>query len=144
MYTQTVKAFAKNDIAVMSAAVADYTPEKVSITKIKKSGDELHLKLKKTKDILAELGRKKTKKQILVGFALETDNELANAQKKLHAKNLDYIVLNSMKTKGAGFGHNTNKVSIISRNGAQTDYSLKSKQEVAQDIVNTIMELVNA
>lgn len=144
MYEKTVKAFEKADIAVMSAAVADYTPEKVSITKIKKNGDELHLKLKKTKDILAELGRNKTKKQILVGFALETDNEVSNAVKKLHAKNLDFIVLNSMKTKGAGFGHNTNKVSIINRNGTQTDYKLKSKQEVALDIVNNIMELVNA
>jgi phosphopantothenoylcysteine decarboxylase / phosphopantothenate---cysteine ligase len=143
MYEKTVKAFEKADIAVMSAAVADYTPEKVSITKIKKSGDELHLKLKKTKDILAQLGKIKNKKQILVGFALETDNEVENAVKKLHAKNLDFIVLNSMKTKGAGFGHNTNKVSIINRNGTQTNYQLKSKQEVALDIVNNIMELVN-
>jgi phosphopantothenoylcysteine decarboxylase/phosphopantothenate--cysteine ligase len=143
MYEKTVKVFEKSDIAVMSAAVADYTPEKVSITKIKKNGDELHLKLKKTKDILAELGRKKTKKQVLVGFALETDHEISNATKKLHAKNLDFIVLNSMKTKGAGFGHNTNKISIINRNGTQTDYQLKSKQEVALDIVNNIMELVN-
>lgn len=144
MFTQTVKAFAKCDIAVMSAAVADYTPEKVSITKIKKSGDELHLKLKKTKDILAELGRKKTKKQVLVGFALETDNEVNNANKKLHAKNLDFIVLNSLRTKGAGFGHTTNKVSIIDRNGTQTDFNLKSKSEVAQDIVNKIMQLIDA
>lgn len=144
MYEKTVKAFERADIAVMSAAVADYTPEKVSITKIKKNGDELHLKLKKTKDILAELGRKKNKDQILVGFALETDNEVSNAVKKLHAKNLDFIVLNSMKSKGAGFGHDTNKVSIINRNGTQIDYKLKSKQEVALDIVNNIMELVNA
>jgi phosphopantothenoylcysteine decarboxylase/phosphopantothenate--cysteine ligase len=144
MFEKTVKAFEKADIAVMSAAVADYTPEKVSITKIKKNGDELHLKLKKTKDILAELGRKKSKKQILVGFALETDNEVPNAIKKLHAKNLDFIVLNSMKTKGAGFGHNTNKITIINRSGTQTEYKLKSKQEVALDIVNQITELVNA
>jgi phosphopantothenoylcysteine decarboxylase/phosphopantothenate--cysteine ligase len=144
MFEKTVKAFEKADIAVMSAAVADYTPEKVSITKIKKNGDELHLKLKKTKDILAELGRKKNKKQVLVGFALETDNEIANAVKKLHAKNLDFIVLNSLKTKGAGFGHNTNKVSIIDRNGTQTDYKLKSKSEVAFDIVNKIMQLIDA
>jgi phosphopantothenoylcysteine decarboxylase/phosphopantothenate--cysteine ligase len=144
MFEKTVKAFEKADIAVMSAAVADYTPEKISITKIKKNGDELHLKLKKTKDILAELGRKKSKKQILVGFALETDNEVPNAIKKLHAKNLDFIVLNSMKTKGAGFGHNTNKITIINRSGTQTEYKLKSKQEVALDIVNQITELVNA
>jgi phosphopantothenoylcysteine decarboxylase/phosphopantothenate--cysteine ligase len=144
MFNQTVKAFAKSDIAVMSAAVADYTPEKVSITKIKKSGDELHLKLKKTKDILAELGRKKLKKKVLVGFALETDNEVNNAIKKLHAKNLDFIVLNSLRTKGAGFGHTTNKVSIIDRNGTQTNFNLKSKSEVALDIVNKIMQIIDA
>jgi phosphopantothenoylcysteine decarboxylase/phosphopantothenate--cysteine ligase len=144
MFEKTVKSFEKADIAVMSAAVADYTPEKVSITKIKKNGDELQLKLKKTKDILAELGRKKTKKQVLVGFALETDNEVQNAIKKLHAKNLDFIVLNSLKAKGAGFGHSTNKVSIIDRNGTQTDYKLKSKSEVALDIVNKIMHLIDA
>jgi phosphopantothenoylcysteine decarboxylase/phosphopantothenate--cysteine ligase len=143
MFEKTVKAFEKSDIAVMSAAVADYTPEKVSITKIKKKGDELSLKLIKTKDILAELGRKKTKHQVLVGFALETDNEVENALKKLHAKNLDFIVLNSLSTKGAGFGHSTNKVSIINRNGTKVDYKLKSKQEVAVDIIHNIMELIN-
>ena len=143
MFDKTVRHFAKTDIAVMSAAVADYSPEKVSITKIKKSGDELHLKLKKTKDILAELGRNKTKKQILVGFALETDNEIANAKKKLHAKNLDFIVLNSLKTKGAGFGHATNKISIISKDGALTDFKLKSKNEVAGDIVQKIISLLH-
>ncbi len=142
MFDKTIKAFEKCDIAVMSAAVADYTPEKVSVTKIKKNGDELELKLKKTKDILAELGRKKTAKQILVGFALETDNEVANAMKKLHTKNLDFIVLNSLQAKGAGFGHDTNKVSIITRNGVQKDFKLKSKHEVATDIVDTIIHLL--
>jgi phosphopantothenoylcysteine decarboxylase / phosphopantothenate---cysteine ligase len=144
MYDKTVKQFDKSDIAVMSAAVADYAPEKVSITKIKKSGDELHLKLKKTKDILAELGRMKTKKQLLIGFALETDNEVANAVKKLNAKNLDFIVLNSLKTKGAGFGHQTNKVTIIDKKGNKTDHKLKSKTEVAQDIVHKIMTMMHA
>ena len=144
MYDKTVKQFGKSDIAVMSAAVADYSPEKVSITKIKKSGDELHLKLKKTKDILAELGRMKSKKQLLVGFALETDNEVANAVKKLNAKNLDFIVLNSLKTKGAGFSHQTNKITIIDKKGNNTDYKLKSKTEVAQDIVHKIMTLMHA
>ncbi len=128
----------------MSAAVADYTPEKVSITKIKKSGNELHLKLRKTKDILAELGKQKTKKQILVGFALETDYEIENATKKLNAKNLDFIVLNSLKTKGAGFGYDTNKISIIHRNGTKEDFKLKSKSEVANDIVNHIIDLIYA
>lgn len=144
MYEKTVKAFAKADIAVMSAAVADYTPEKVSITKIKKSGDELHLKLKKTKDILAQLGKVKTKKQTLVGFALETDNEVANAKSKLERKNLDFIVLNSLKNKGAGFGHNTNKISIIDKKGVVTDFKLKAKTEVAHDIVQKIIDLKHA
>ena len=144
MFEKTVKLFSKTDIAVMSAAVADYTPEKVSITKIKKSGDELHLKLKKTKDILAELGKHKTKKQLLVGFALETDNEVANAKQKLERKNLDFIVLNSLRTKGAGFGHDTNKITIIDRAGKQTDFKLKSKTEVAHDIVQKIINLKHA
>ncbi len=144
MYEKTVKHFEKTDIAVMSAAVADYAPEKVSITKIKKSGDELHLKLRKTKDILAELGRMKTKKQMLIGFALETDNEIENATKKLRAKNLDFIVLNSLKTKGAGFKHQTNKITIIDRNGIKTDYKLKSKSEVAQDIVHKVITAIHA
>ncbi len=144
MYDKTIKLFSKTDIAVMSAAVADYTPEKVSITKIKKSGNELHLKLLKTKDILAELGRIKNKKQILIGFALETDHELENARKKLKAKNLDFIVLNSLKTAGAGFSHDTNKVTIIHKNGSVQEFKLKSKSEVANDIVNQIIELVHA
>ena len=144
MYQHTLKAFAKTNIAVMSAAVADYTPEKVSITKIKKSGDELHLKLKKTKDILAELGKLKSKKQILVGFALETNNELDNAKQKLAKKNLDFIVLNSLRTKGAGFGFDTNKITIIDKLGKQTDFKLKSKTEVAFDIVQKIIALNNA
>lgn len=144
MFEKTVKAFTKSDIAVMSAAVADYTPEKVSITKIKKSGDELHLKLKKTKDILAELGKHKTKKQILVGFALETNNEVANAKQKLQKKNLDFIVLNSLRSKGAGFGFDTNKITIIDKAGVQTDYKLKSKTEVAHDIVQKVIDIKHA
>ena len=144
MYQHTLKCFTKSTIAVMSAAVADYTPEKVSISKIKKSGDELHLKLKKTKDILAELGQQKTKKQILVGFALETNNELENAKQKLVKKNLDFIVLNSLRTKGAGFGFDTNKVTIIDKLGKKTDFKLKSKTEVAHDIVQKIIEIKHA
>jgi phosphopantothenoylcysteine decarboxylase/phosphopantothenate--cysteine ligase len=144
MYEKAVKQFEKTDIAVMSAAVADYTPEKVSISKIKKSGNELHLKLKKTKDILAELGKHKIKKQVLVGFALETDNELENARKKLLSKNLDFIVLNSLNTKGAGFGHDTNKVCFIDRNGIITDFKLKSKSEVAMDIVQKVLTILDA
>ncbi len=144
MYQHTIKHFAKTTIAVMSAAVADYTPEKVSIAKIKKNGDELHLKLKKTKDILAELGKQKTKKQILVGFALETNNELDNARQKLVKKNLDFIVLNSLRSKGAGFGFDTNKVTILDKLGKKTDFKLKSKTEVAYDIVQKIIEIKHA
>lgn len=143
MFDKTVHAFEKCHIAVMSAAVADYTPEKVALSKIKKSGDALVLKLKKTKDILAHLGSRKTSKQLLVGFALETDNEEDNAMKKLHAKNLDFIVLNSLKTKGAGFKHPTNQITILHRNGQKKAYPLKSKYEVAADIVNQITALIN-
>lgn len=140
MHQKTVAAFRKSSIAVMSAAVADYTPEKVSISKIKKSGDELHLKLKKTKDILADLGKLKSNKQFLVGFALETDNEIENAKKKLKNKNLDFIVLNSLKTKGAGFGHDTNNVVFIDTKGNVEKSKLKSKSDVAHDIVRKVLD----
>jgi phosphopantothenoylcysteine decarboxylase/phosphopantothenate--cysteine ligase len=140
MHQKTLVAFKKSAIAVMSAAVADYTPEKVSISKIKKSGDELFLKLKKTKDILADLGKLKSNKQFLVGFALETDNEIENAKKKLKNKNLDFIVLNSLKTKGAGFGHDTNKVIFIDSDGKVEKSNLKTKSEVAHDIVRKIID----
>ncbi|MCF8254948.1 MAG: bifunctional phosphopantothenoylcysteine decarboxylase/phosphopantothenate--cysteine ligase CoaBC [Bacteroidia bacterium] len=144
MYDATLKHFPKTNIAVMSAAVADYTPEKVSISKIKKSGDELQLKLKKTRDILKELGKIKTKKQILVGFALETDNEEANAIKKLNEKNLDFIVLNSLKNKGAGFGFDTNQIQVIHKGGEKVNYGLKPKHEVAKDIVDQIIKTLHA
>lgn len=144
MYETTLKNFAKANISIMSAAVADYTPEKVSLAKIKKSGDTLQLKLKKTRDILKELGSLKNKKQILVGFALETDNEEANAKKKLKEKNLDFIVLNSLKSEGAGFGYDTNQIKVIHKNGKQIDYGLKPKQEVAKDIVDQVIQLLHA
>ena len=143
MFEKTVKHFAKSDIAVMSAAVADYAPEKISITKIKKSGNEMHLKLIKTQDILAELGKRKKKNQVLVGFALETDNEIQNAKRKLHDKNLDFIVLNSLKTKGSGFSHNTNQVTILDKNGSMKEYKLKPKTEVAHDIVQKVMAIIH-
>lgn len=144
MYEATIQHFAKTHIAIMSAAVADYTPEKVSINKIKKSGDSLQLKLKKTRDILKELGVLKSKKQILVGFALETDNEEANALKKLKEKNLDFIVLNSLKNLGAGFGYDTNQIKVLHKNGMQIDFGLKPKQEVAKDIVDQVIQLLHA
>lgn len=130
------------DIAVMAAAVADYTPVQVADKKIKKAGDELTLELKKTKDILAELGARKRKDQVLIGFALETDNEKEFAQKKLKEKNADLIVLNSLKDNGAGFGYDTNKATLHFKNGDEKSLGLKSKTLLAKDIVDAITELL--
>jgi phosphopantothenoylcysteine decarboxylase/phosphopantothenate--cysteine ligase len=130
------------DIAVMAAAVADYRPKEVAPDKIKKSGEELTLTLVKTKDILAGLGKQKKAGQVLVGFALETSNEAINAQKKLKDKNADLIVLNSLNDEGAGFGYDTNKVSLFFRTGEERSLPLKPKTELAKDIVDTIIELV--
>ncbi|MBX7139793.1 MAG: bifunctional phosphopantothenoylcysteine decarboxylase/phosphopantothenate--cysteine ligase CoaBC [Chitinophagales bacterium] len=141
MFDAATQLFAKADIAVLSAAVADFTPEKAASEKIKKgSEDRLNLSLVKTKDILATLGESKRNGQILVGFALETRDELKNARKKLRKKNLDFIVLNSLKDAGAGFRHDTNRITIIDRNEKVFPYQLKSKQEVAADIVNFIIQ----
>lgn len=129
------------DIIVMSAAVADYTPEKINPSKIKKQDNALNIKLSPTKDILHSIGKIKTKNQILVGFALETDNEVENATSKLKRKNLDLIVLNSLNDKGAGFGGGTNKITIIGNNNKLSNYELKSKSEVAKDIFNKILSL---
>jgi phosphopantothenoylcysteine decarboxylase/phosphopantothenate--cysteine ligase len=130
------------DIAVMAAAVADYTPSEVADKKIKKSGDELTLVLKKTKDILATLGKQKRKGQVLVGFALETDNETEGALKKLKEKAADFIVLNSLQDKGAGFGYDTNKATLYFKNGEEKKLELKSKAALAKDIVDTITQLI--
>lgn len=130
--------FPSSDITVMAAAVADYTPSTVSHEKIKKSGDKLLLSLEPTADILSEMGKSKQEGQILVGFALETDHETENATNKLRRKNLDLIVLNSLKDPGAGFRHQTNKVSMISSSGEVSSYELKSKTEVAKDILDYI------
>lgn len=136
--------FPTMDAAILSAAVADYTPTSVASEKVKKKSDEWNLELKKTVDIAAELGKLKAKKQILVGFALETNNELANALDKLKRKNLDFIVLNSLRDEGAGFGTDTNKITILDTNNIQTDFPLKSKTEVANDIVAKLTELLHA
>jgi phosphopantothenoylcysteine decarboxylase / phosphopantothenate---cysteine ligase len=131
------------DIIVMAAAVADYTPEQISSKKIKKGkGTDLEIRLVKTPDILKDLGERKKEGQLLIGFALETDNEEHNAKQKLHNKNLDLIVLNSLNDEGAGFGHDTNKVTIISKNGKSKKFELKSKSQVAKDIVNEISALI--
>ena len=137
MYDATVQAYADADGAVMCAAVADYTPEEVSDRKLKKSDDDLCIRLRRTRDIAAELGRTKGNR-ILVGFALETDSEEVNARGKLERKNLDFIVLNSLRDAGAGFGVDTNKITIIERSGEQTSYPLASKREVATHIVDKI------
>ncbi|MEP7229086.1 MAG: bifunctional phosphopantothenoylcysteine decarboxylase/phosphopantothenate--cysteine ligase CoaBC [Ginsengibacter sp.] len=143
MYEATFELFAKSNIIVMAAAVADYAPKNSAKEKIKKEGNGLNLTLTKTKDILARAGELKTKNQILVGFALETQNGKENALKKLKAKNADLIVLNSLNDDGAGFGYDTNKISIFDRNGNEHLFEKKPKTEVAIDIVNTIISYKN-
>ena len=130
------------DIAVMAAAVADYTPVEVADKKIKKSGAELTLRLKRTKDILAALGSQKRENQVLVGFALETDNEKESALSKLREKGADLIVLNSLKDEGAGFGYDTNKATLYFKSGAEKAFPLQSKAALAKDIVDTITTLL--
>jgi phosphopantothenoylcysteine decarboxylase/phosphopantothenate--cysteine ligase len=144
MFNACEKAFVQSDIAVMSAAVADYTPLEVASEKIKKESDGFTLTLTKTKDILKSLGAIKKKGQLLIGFALETNNEKENALKKLEAKNADLIVLNSLRDEGAGFGHDTNKITIFGKHGATQTFDTKSKKEVAIDIVNSIIQLLHA
>lgn len=144
MFDASMEAFSDADIAVLSAAVADYTPTNTSDKKIKKDGDSLHLLLTKTPDILKTLGSLKQPHQVLVGFALETDNELENARKKLHDKNADMIVLNSLRDEGAGFGSTHNKITILSKNGQIKEFGLKPKEQVADDILNEIKKYLNA
>lgn len=133
--------FAETDIAVMSAAVADYTPTTLSTSKIKKKDEEFTIQLKKTTDILKQLGSIKSKNQVLIGFSLENKNEKSYALKKLEEKNADAIVLNSLNDEGAGFAYDTNKITIFEKNGIETNYELKSKSEVAKDIVEKIIKL---
>ena len=134
--------FSGTDISILSAAVADYRPKEASAFKIKKDGLEPELVLIKTPDILATLGTQKKAGQILVGFALETDNEEANAIRKLEKKNLDFIVLNSLNDQGAGFKNDENKITIIDRNLNKKSYPLKPKTEVAADICKKILDLL--
>ncbi|MBL7701108.1 MAG: bifunctional phosphopantothenoylcysteine decarboxylase/phosphopantothenate--cysteine ligase CoaBC [Ferruginibacter sp.] len=134
------KIFPEVDIAIMSAAVADYTPAQVAKEKIKKTENDLTLPLTKTKDILKTLGGLKKNGQVVVGFALETNNEKENALQKLQSKNADMIVLNSLQDAGAGFGHDTNKITIFDKTGNAYPFEVKSKKEVAEDIVNTIIQ----
>jgi phosphopantothenoylcysteine decarboxylase/phosphopantothenate--cysteine ligase len=138
MLEACLQAFPSSRITVMAAAVADFTPVNKEKEKIKKDTGSLSLQLKKTTDILSELGKLKKKNQFLVGFALESKNELVNARKKLKNKNLDLIVLNSLRDKGAGFGYATNKVTLIDKSGEVTPFAMKPKTEVASDIADKI------
>ncbi|WP_111306788.1 bifunctional phosphopantothenoylcysteine decarboxylase/phosphopantothenate--cysteine ligase CoaBC [Confluentibacter sediminis] len=143
MYNAVHRYFENSDIAILSAAVADFKPKEVASQKIKKSDNTLTLELEKTKDILASLGAIKTH-QFLVGFALETNNEIENAKDKLKRKNLDLIVLNSLNDSGAGFKTETNKVTFINDKNEITEFQLKSKAEVATDLLNEIIKQLNA
>jgi phosphopantothenoylcysteine decarboxylase / phosphopantothenate---cysteine ligase len=126
------------DIGIFSAAVADYTPKFVADEKIKKTDEEFSIELVKTKDILKEVGLNKKENQFIVGFALETNKEIEHAKAKLERKNLDMIILNSLKNEGAGFQHDTNQISILDRQNNITHFELKTKKEVARDIVDYI------
>jgi len=142
MYQTAVKTFPGCDGAVMCAAVADFTPVVKEDQKTKRGKENWSIELEPTKDIAAELGKLKTQSQLLVGFALETNDELDNATKKLVKKNLDFIVLNSLNDKGAGFGVDTNKITIIDKDNNRQSFELKTKTEVAKDIVDKIEDLL--
>lgn len=145
MYDAVMTFFPKTDIAVLSAAVADFRPEMMADQKIKKNPDtdSITLKLVKTDDILKTVGSHKKENQVVVGFALETENGIANAKKKLHTKNIDLIVLNEMSEQGVGFKTKTNKISIINKNDEMTEFDLKPKSEVALDVLNAIYQYIN-
>jgi phosphopantothenoylcysteine decarboxylase/phosphopantothenate--cysteine ligase len=143
MKEASVKAFLNCDIGILAAAVADFTPETTSQTKMKRAQGEMTIKLRPTEDIAACLGTMKKDGQILAGFALETDNEVSNALAKLRKKNLDLIILNSLRDEGAGFGHDTNRVTIIDSDNIIDKFELKSKGEVASDILKKIISLIH-
>ena len=143
MYDACHEYYNEVDVAIAAAAVADYRPKNVANQKIKKNESTFSIELEKTKDILASLGEQK-EKQFLIGFALETENEIEHAKQKIQKKNLDLIVLNSLNDKGAGFGQPTNKVTFISKDFEIEPKELKSKEEVAQDIINKVIQFYNA
>lgn len=143
MYEAAIENFPQCDAGILCAAVADFTPSKSSEQKIKREGTgPLHLELLPTQDIAAALGKQKTAQQRLVGFALETHNEVAHATDKLRRKNLDFIVLNSLQDDGAGFGVDTNKITILHQDGTSTSYPLKPKEQVAYDIVECLYHIL--
>ncbi len=143
MYKAAIGEFKDTDIAIMAAAVADYAPTQIATNKIKKVTAEFEIKLSKTKDILFSLGAIKNEDQLLIGFALETNNEEENAQKKLKEKNADAIVLNSLQDEQAGFGKETNKIKIFNKNGYSVSYKAKDKKLVANDIVDYIKQMID-
>lgn len=142
MYDACARFFPETDIAVLAAAVADYRPAQISNVKIKKKEDNLVIDLIKTVDIAATLGSAKKPGQYMIGFALETNDEEANALSKMNRKNFDFVVLNSLRDSGAGFGHDTNKITILHRDGRKKAFDLKSKSAVAADIVQEILDLM--
>jgi len=144
MYNATLSFYEDADITVMSSAVADYKPEAVAKEKIKKRNDALTLTLSKTKDVLKALGERKKTNQLLIGFALETNNEREYALNKLRSKNADMIVLNSLRDPEAGFGYDTNKVIVFDKEGNEHALNLSSKKTIAQEIVNLIIQKINA
>lgn len=141
MYQAAISEFGSSDAAILCAAVADFTPETKAEQKIKREKDDLIIKLKPTQDIAAALGKLKKDNQVMVGFALETNDEVEHAKGKLERKNLDFIVLNSLNDKGAGFRHDTNKITIIDKENVK-EFPLKNKKEVATDIINHLAEIL--
>lgn len=142
MYEAALAIFPNVQVGIMAAAVADYRPKEAAVTKIKKKEDTLSLELVKNPDIAAALGERKQRNQLLIGFALETNNEIANAGAKLKKKNLDFIVLNSLRNEGAGFGYDTNQITIIFGDNKLSEFELKSKQEVGVDIIEEVVQLL--
>jgi phosphopantothenoylcysteine decarboxylase/phosphopantothenate--cysteine ligase len=138
MLKEALRIFPQMDAGILCAAVADYKPAEFSAEKIKRTGELLKIDLVPNPDIAANLGKIKSTNQVLAGFALETGNELQNAEGKLHKKNLDFIVINSLRDPGAGFQTDTNKVCILTANGEKTDFPLKAKREVAEDIIDAL------
>lgn len=139
MFDAASAEFKQHDVVIFAAAVADYTPKYVAEQKIKKQGSEMVLELTRTPDIAGTLGKLKKANQLLIGFALETENELHYAMDKLDRKNFDYIILNSLNDPGAGFAHDTNKITVIDKNKNVSHFNLKSKEDVAQDILNIVL-----
>jgi phosphopantothenoylcysteine decarboxylase/phosphopantothenate--cysteine ligase len=141
MYEKTMEFFPAADAAILSAAVADFTPIVVHNQKMKEKQNNLTIELRPTIDIAKEIGQRKRAQQKIIGFALETHNEREHALGKMQRKNFDCIVLNSLADAGAGFGYDTNKITILHKNGAEKTFELKSKNEVAKDILHTLAEL---